>query len=62
MRKPWVTWLINHNLKFVLYTIWVVCLPYYFIANIDIEQYLDNSTKDALSELKDIQRAKKGQV
>jgi hypothetical protein len=60
--KPWVNWCVNHNLKFVLFAIWVVCFPYYFIANIDLGDYLKNSTADAMSELESIKTAKKGQV
>lgn len=31
---PWVKFLVNYNLRFVLYLLWFIALPLYFVLNI----------------------------
>jgi hypothetical protein len=56
MPKPWVKWLINHDMKFVLYIVWLVILPLFLLV------YLKKSADDALYELNYIKNAKKGNL
>ncbi len=51
--QPWVKWLVNHNMKFVVYLVWLIILPLFLLA------YLENAAEDALVELNDIQKLKK---
>jgi hypothetical protein len=53
MFRPWVKWLVNHNLKAVLYLIWLLVLPFFLLA------YLENAAEDAMHELKDIRKLEK---
>jgi hypothetical protein len=32
--RPWAQWLIDHNLRFVLFPIPILCFPIYFISAI----------------------------
>ena len=52
--QPWVKWLVNHEMKFVVYIIWLLILPLFLLA------YAENAAQDAMSELNDIQKLKKG--
>lgn len=52
--QPWVKWLINHNMKFVVYFVWFLVLPLFLFA------YIENAVEDATKEFKDIQQLKKG--
>jgi len=52
--QPWVKWLVNHDMKFVVYIIWLLILPLFLLA------YAENAAQDAMSELNDIQKLKKG--
>lgn len=57
---PWVKWLINNNLKFLVFAIWLLTIPLYFIArSVD---WMRKSTQDAMDDLQDIKAAKKGKV
>lgn len=51
--RPWVKWLVNHNMKFVVYLIWLIVLPLFLLA------YAGEAAKDALHELNDIHNLKK---
>jgi hypothetical protein len=53
MMQPWVKWMIKHNLKFVLYILWLIILPVFWLV------YLQQAKKDALSELYYIKNIKK---
>lgn len=52
--QPWVKWLVNHDMKFVVYIVWLLILPLFLLA------YVENAAQDAMSELNDIQKLKKG--
>lgn len=52
--KPWVKWLVNHDMKFVVYIVWLLILPLFLLV------YAENAAQDAMSELNDIQKLKKG--
>lgn len=52
--QPWVKWLVNHDMKFVVYIVWLLILPLFLLA------YAENAAQDAMSELNDIQKLKKG--
>jgi hypothetical protein len=51
--RPWVKWLVNHNMKPVIYLIWLVVLPLFLVA------YAGEAAKDAMYELNDIRNLKK---
>lgn len=53
MFRPWVKWLVNNNLKTVVYLIWLLVLPFFLLA------YLENAAEDAIRELKDIRKLEK---
>lgn len=53
MMRYWVTWCVNHNLKFIVYAVWVLVLPFYFL------NYVEEMAADALRDLKDIQKLTK---
>jgi hypothetical protein len=44
--KPWVKWLIDHNMKFVVYFVWLVVLPAYWFV------YLPQAMQDAANDIK----------
>ena len=52
--KPWVKWSIDHNMKFLVYLVWLIVLPLFLFA------YIENAVEDATTEFKDIQKLKKG--
>lgn len=51
--RPWVKWLVNHNMKFVVYLAWLIVLPLFLLA------YLENAAEDAMHELNDVQKLNK---
>ena len=51
--RPWVKWLVNHNMKFVVYLVWLFVLPLFLLA------YIENAAEDAMNEFNDIQKLKK---
>jgi len=55
MANLWVKWCINHNMKFMVYFVWLLVLPLYWFV------YLPQAMQDALDELKYIKALKKGQ-
>jgi hypothetical protein len=56
MFKPWVKWCINHNVKFLVYLVWLLILPLFLFA------YLENAAEDAIRELNCIKNIKKGDL
>ena len=56
MFKPWVKWCIDHNMKFLVYLVWLVILPLFLLV------YLKDAAHDALYELNYIKNAKKGNL
>lgn len=54
MFQQWVRWCINHDLKFIVYTCWLLLLPAFLL------QYIPLAAKDAMKELEYIKNAKKG--
>lgn len=58
--RPWVKWLVNRNMKFVVLGLWLVSVPLYFLLN--ASDWLEESAKDALVELQAINELKKGEV
>ena len=52
MFQSWVKWCINHDLKFIVYIVWLIILPV----------YLKDARNDALQELEYIKNAKKGEL
>lgn len=52
--KPWIQWLVDNNLKFVLYLIWVIALPAFWL------YYLNEAMRDAKYSIEEIKQAKKG--
>lgn len=48
MFRPWVKWLTNHKMKFVVYLVWLLVLPLFLLV------YVDEAAKDAMTELKAI--------
>lgn len=53
MPKKWVQWLINRNLKILVYFVWLIALPIFWFT------YLGQAARDALGELDQIKRIKK---
>lgn len=53
MFKSWVKWCINHNLKFLLYILWVLILPCFLL------NYSKRAAEDAMWEFDKIKNAKK---
>lgn len=51
--QPWVKWLIQHNLKFIVYLVWIATLPLYWLV------YLKQSMEDALLDINSISKLKK---
>jgi hypothetical protein len=51
--RPWVKWCVNHNMKFVVYLVWLILLPLFLLA------YAENAAGDAMYEFKDIRNLKK---
>ena len=58
--RDWVKWCINHNLKAVLYVLWVVTLPFYLM--VDFPKFIKQAWNDCIYDLEVIKRKKKGQV
>lgn len=56
MFKPWVKWCINHNMKFLVYLVWLLVLPLFLLA------YIENAVEDAMHEFSSIKNAKKGNL
>lgn len=56
MFKSWVKWCIKHNMKFIVYLVWLLVLPLFLLA------YLKKATDDALTELQYIKNTKKGDL
>lgn len=56
MFKPWVKWCINHNMKFLVYIVWLLVLPLFLFV------YIKDAADDAIRELEYIKNAKKGNV
>jgi hypothetical protein len=50
--RPWVKWLVNHKMKFVVYLIWLVILPLFLLA------YAGEAAKDAMRDLEEIKNMK----
>lgn len=55
MVRPWVQWLVDHNLKVVLYITLILALPMFLFA------YIHDAMDDAKYALDVIKSAKKGQ-
>lgn len=55
MVRPWVQWLVDRNMKFVLYIIWVLALPLFWF------NYLGEAMDDAELAFDAIKSAKKGE-
>lgn len=51
--QPWVKWMIKHNLKFVVYFVWLFILPAFWLV------YIKQATEDAMYELQYIKNIKK---
>jgi hypothetical protein len=56
MFKPWVKWCVNHNLKILVYLVWLLILPLFLLA------YMENARDDALHEFNSIKNLKKGNL
>jgi hypothetical protein len=56
MFQSWVKWCINHDLKFIVYIVWLIILPVFLLV------YLKDARNDALQELEYIKNAKKGEL
>lgn len=50
--RPWVKWLVNHKMKFVVYLVWLVVLPLFLLT------YAGDAARDAMRELNDIKNFK----
>lgn len=50
--RPWVKWLVNHKMKFVVYLVWLAVLPLFLLA------YAGDAARDAMNELADIKNFK----
>jgi hypothetical protein len=50
--RSWVKWCINHRAKFLVYLVWLIVLPLYWIV------YLPEAAQDAIQDLKDINKMK----
>lgn len=53
MITPWAQWLVNNNLRFVLYLIWIIILPTYWF------MYITEAMDDAGYDFKIIGKIKK---
>jgi hypothetical protein len=53
MMRTWVKWLIKHNLKFIVYLVWLIILPAFWLV------YLKQAKDDAFDELYYIKNIKK---
>lgn len=53
MFQSWVKWCINHNMKFLVYLVWLLVLPLFLLT------YIENAVEDALYEFNLIKNAKK---
>jgi len=51
--QPWVKWLVSRNLKFIVYLVWLLALPLYWLV------YLKQSMEDAISDIISIKDIKK---
>jgi len=51
--QPWVKWLINRNMKFVVYLVWLILLPCFFFV------YFKQAAEDAIEELDYIKKQQK---
>lgn len=56
MFKPWVKWCIDHDMKFLVYVVWLLILPLYLFG------YFKDAADDAIYELEYIKNAKKGNL
>lgn len=54
MLRPWVQWLVDHNMKFVMYFIWLISLPLFWF------NYLTEAMDDAEYVFDEIKSARKG--
>ena len=54
--QPWAKWCIDHNLKILIYLVWLIILPVFWFV------YLKQSMEDALYELELIKNTKKGDL
>lgn len=52
MMRSWVKWCLDHNAKFLVYLVWLLVLPLYWIV------YLPDAAQDAIRDLKDIKQMK----
>ena len=50
--QPWVKWLVNHKMKFVVYLVWVLVLPLFLVA------YAGEAAKDAMQDFQAIKNMK----
>lgn len=53
MFRPWVKWLVNHKMKFVVYLVWLLVLPLFLLV------YVGEAAEDAMTELEAIRNLKK---
>jgi hypothetical protein len=51
--QPWVIWLTNHNMKFIVYIVWLLILPLFLLG------YIEDAMEDAHVALKAIHNFKK---
>jgi hypothetical protein len=51
--QPWVKWLVNHNMKFIVFIVWLIVLPAFLLA------YLEIAADDAIDAFKEIKQFKK---
>jgi len=55
--RTWAQWLVNNNLRYVLYIIWLICFPIYMIARLRL--FICAFFEDALYDLKNIKDQEK---
>jgi len=55
--KPWVKWLVNRNMKFVIYLTWFLILPCYLFWYCGLA--MEDATKNALDDFNAIKNTKK---
>jgi hypothetical protein len=51
--QPWVKWLVNRNMKFIVFIVWLIALPAFLLA------YIEDAADDALYTFKEIKQFKK---
>lgn len=53
MFRPWVKFLVNHNMRFVVYFVWLIVLPLFLL------QYIWQAAEDAMYEFESIKKLEK---